>query len=406
MNRNFPIGLLAPLALIAVLLASSFAFAPERVSAHANLARSDPSSGSVLTQAPDRVAIWFTEPLEPEFSEIRVLDVQGERVDNGGSTVDLNDPTAMSVALPPIAPGTYTVAWRNLSSVDGHAVRGSFVFSVGNATAGAAFSSPEPDQKILQSPLEPVVRWLVLMGVLALFGGFVFELLVTRPVLMGLNSSQVFRHLGQRMTSRTFKLVWIAMAVVLIASLAQLVLQTSLVFEVPLHQAIGSNWISILTETRWGNLWLWRVGLLLPIGALVPFHGESYDNRAEFTFRIGRILAGWLSAAILLTISLASHGAATAEIRDSAIFTDFLHLLAAGFWIGGLFHLALVIPLVLQVPSRTQRYGVLVSLLPRFSIVAILSVGTLIVTGLYSGWAQVTAFEAVATPYGRTLAGC
>ena len=29
--------------------------------------------------------------------------------------------------------------------------------------------------------------------------------------------------------------------------------------------------------------------------------------------------------------------------------------------------------------------------------------GTLIVTGLYSGWAQVTMIDAVATPYGRTL---
>jgi hypothetical protein len=42
-------------------------------------------------------------------------------------------------------------------------------------------------------------------------------------------------------------------------------------------------------------------------------------------------------------------------------------------------------------------------LLPRFLVIAILSVGTLVITGLYSGWVQVTIVEAVATPYGVTL---
>jgi methionine-rich copper-binding protein CopC len=128
MNRGVLIGPLAA-ALVTVLLAGSFTFAPDRVLAHANLARSEPSPGSVLAQPPDKVTIWFTEPLEPEFSEIRVLDVRGERADNGDSAVDRNDPTVMSVTLRPITFGTYTVAWRNLSSVDGHSVRSSFVFS-------------------------------------------------------------------------------------------------------------------------------------------------------------------------------------------------------------------------------------------------------------------------------------
>ena len=43
------------------------------------------------------------------------------------------------------------------------------------------------------------------------------------------------------------------------------------------------------------------------------------------------------------------------------------------------------------------------ALTPRFSVLAILSVGTLIVTGIYSGWAQVTVLAATNTPYGLTL---
>ena len=80
--------------------------------AHANLDRANPSPNSVLDEAPDRVVIWFTEPLEPMLSEIRVLDSLGNRVDDGASSVDPNDPTVMSVGLGPVPDGTYTVAWK------------------------------------------------------------------------------------------------------------------------------------------------------------------------------------------------------------------------------------------------------------------------------------------------------
>ena len=98
--------------------------------AHANLDSADPAPDSVLEEAPTRVVIRFTEPLEPSFSEIRVLDSSGARVDNGDSVVDANNPVVMSVSLPPLEDGTYTVGWKNVSTVDGHRVRGSFIFSV------------------------------------------------------------------------------------------------------------------------------------------------------------------------------------------------------------------------------------------------------------------------------------
>ena len=137
----------------------------ETAFAHANLARASPAPNSVLDKAPSRVAIWFTEPIEPSLSEIQVLDAQGSRVDDGDSLVDTNDPLAMSVGLGPIAEGTYTVAWKNVSTVDGHRVRGSFVFSVGEPIAEASVETP--GEPLLQSPAEPFVRWLVLVSVLA-----------------------------------------------------------------------------------------------------------------------------------------------------------------------------------------------------------------------------------------------
>jgi copper transport protein len=136
-KASFIISLAAALAIVAGLLANAIWFSVPVVSAHANLVRSEPAANSVLDQPPERVVIWFTEPIEAGFSEIQVLNSQGERVDKGDSVVDNNNPTVMSVTLPALPNGTYTIAWRNLSSVDGHTVRGAFVFSVGEPISDA-----------------------------------------------------------------------------------------------------------------------------------------------------------------------------------------------------------------------------------------------------------------------------
>ena len=59
---------------------------------------------------------------------------------------------------------------------------------------------------------------------------------------------------------------------------------------------------------------------------------------------------------------------------------------------------------VFQLDER-HRGSLLATIVPRFSTVAILSVGTLVITGLYSAWAQVAIVPALTTPYGLTLLG-
>ena len=103
------------------------------------------------------------------------------------------------------------------------------------------------------------------------------------------------------------------------------------------------------------------------------------------------------------TLSLTSHGAATAGIRWASLSVDYIHLGASAFWVGALFHLALGIPLVFRSLTPDQRTACLSATLPRFSVIAALSVVVLIATGLFSAWAQVTILPALETPYGLTL---
>ena len=95
-------------------------------------------------------------------------------------------------------------------------------------------------------------------------------------------------------------------------------------------------------------------------------------------------------------------GAATIDIKNLALAADFLHLAASAFWVGAIFHFALGVPR-LGAPPDADRRECLALMVPRFSVVAAMSVTTIVATGVFSAWAQVTVWEAVNTPYGITL---
>ncbi|MBQ10866.1 MAG: hypothetical protein CMJ45_04885 [Planctomyces sp.] len=199
------------------------------------------------------------------------------------------------------------------------------------------------------------------------------------------------------------------MALLLLASCAQLLLQASVVHDISMVEAMGAPAGSILVDTEWGRLWLWRVGLLSVMAVLL---GLAYAVREEGPAPVDSIrslrptlwtLVVAAGAGILLTLSLVSHGAATTEVRSAAIFSDYLHLLAAALWVGGLFRLVMGFPLALSAGSAAGPRVAMGAMVPRFSTVAFLSVGTLVITGMFGTWAQVTVAQAVATPYGWSL---
>ena len=424
-------------AILYSLLLVLFVAAPRTVEAHANYAESDPAANSVVEQSPERVTVRFTEPLEPALSEIQVFDSRGDRVDRLDSAVDPSDPLLMSVSVEALADGTYTVAWKNVSTVDGHRVRGAFVFSVGAGLKPAPTDAAAAvaDQPLLQSPAEPVIRWLVLLGGLTLVGSVTFHLLVSRPVLQGRDSGQLhktsdrggdlstrpLRHSGESrnpgvewgspgtkesgqptslilvLTSPLSRLVMIATLVLLAASVAQLIVQASVVFESSIPAVFGGPVWNLLFGTEWGRLWLWRVALGTASAIAVIVGWRRGDGLALV------VLSAALGAGALLAISLTSHAAATVNVRTEAILNDFIHLIAVAVWVGGLCGLALAVRLILRVCDESERRGTLSALVRRFSLVAGISVVAIILTGLYSAWAQVVTVPALQVPYGRVL---
>jgi methionine-rich copper-binding protein CopC len=97
--------------------------------AHAFLERANPPVGSEIAASPPQVAISFTEGVEPLFSTIEVHGPNGATVPAGTPQVAPDNNRVLSVQLPKLPPGVYTVSWH-VTSVDTHKTEGSFQFTV------------------------------------------------------------------------------------------------------------------------------------------------------------------------------------------------------------------------------------------------------------------------------------
>ena len=88
-----------------------------------------------------------------------------------------------------------------------------------------------------------------------------------------------------------------------------------------------------------------------------------------------------------------------------AIVTDFVHLVASTAWIGGLIYLAVSVPVLLRESGNGDASSLLSAAIPRFTVLALLSAGILVTTGIFSSYMQVTIPAATPTPYGWFLVG-
>jgi copper resistance protein C len=113
------------------------------VVAHAELVSSDPADGETI-ETPFTLTATFSEEFasDTERSFIRVQDAGGEIVASGGQSPD--DATMMTVDLPALEPGEYTVRWQTTTEDDNGVERGTFTFSVAPPATPAPTATPSP----------------------------------------------------------------------------------------------------------------------------------------------------------------------------------------------------------------------------------------------------------------------
>ena len=117
--------------LFAALILSHGVFLIPGASAHAEIAKTNPTKNVILTQSPNTVWIEFGESLltldTKVVNTLTVTNSQGKRVDK--SPTIISGARATTKILGVLKKGKYLVTYRVVSE-DGHPVKGSYYFSV------------------------------------------------------------------------------------------------------------------------------------------------------------------------------------------------------------------------------------------------------------------------------------
>lgn len=335
----------------------------EPVLAHAQLVTSSPAAGAVLADAPDELRLVFSEPLESQVTSIDIATPEGELVFERAGEVDPNDPFSLVLRDPALRDGVYVVNWRTLSAADGHTAEGFFSFGIGDieGTLPQAAGGPAHGET---DPIAVVGRFLAYLGLLLALGMATFHRFVIRD-----------GHLSGRLVR--LLVVWLAISGA--ASLGTAVasgLETG-------------NLVDYLLASRTGALQLARVGVV-GVGALallaIPRRWAGVTAAATGLAGIGLLVAA---------------GHASGIPGPAAVIGGIVHVAAVGTWTGGIAGLLLLIlrpSWVSDGATPTLR-----TVVPRFSALALVSIGLVGVTGVYSAWVETGALIPIGTEYGRTL---
>lgn len=364
----------APLAtatLVAAVFVLAFAAAP--AAAHAQLVSSSPGAGETLAEAPSELRLVFSERLVPQATTVDVLDANGRLVIAGGGSVDPSDPFLLTVALPTLATGGYTVEWRNVSADDGHGAQGFYTFGIGTAMPDGGQGEGSGDihsgHDTSEAALETIGRSLSELGALLAVGGVIVGYAVVRPVRRGL-IGPLGRLLG-------LLVVGSGVGATLVAFTGA---STS---GIPLNEYVSA--------TRPGVLLLARALLGIAGGAIVVLAASRQP-------RLGLAAAAVAAGAVVVLLVASGHAGAYASPIPAVV--GVVHVAAAGVWFAGV---ALVAWLGLRGRRREASRATLGAAIPRFSALALVSAAIFSLTGIYFAWIQTGVVIDLESSYGRLV---
>ena len=318
-------------------------------SAHGYVVRAIPADRSTLERPPTRLQYWFSEDLEPRFSEINLRDQSGEIIASG--SVDSRNRALLALRVPPgLADGAYIVELRPAFASDGHVIAESRVFFVGEEVGGVAGQAAD-DRAI---PLEALWRAALNLANFLIFGAPLLYSAVLLPAW-----GNAAGGLPARVRRRLRDCLIGALILATSANLIALLQQSMVFFNADPAQVIRQNlWGVVLIGSRFGDVWIFRM-LLLIFSALLIFASEYY--RPLLPRLSNGIWRGmpWLGALFIGLTMVTSHAAGSTLMPWLAIAVDWLHALAAAFWLGGALALTLVLPPALAPLERrgqTERY--------------------------------------------------
>ena len=192
-----------------------------------------------------------------------------------------------------------------------------------------------------------------------------------------------------------------------------------------------SSTLSILLSSSVGNIFIIKIvtsTIIIILSILYYYIAKTkgrwkYKEKQNIKHQKIKTIKVSLTFCILILIldsinifsnSIQSHSAAVSFFPYIAVSVDLLHFMMVSIWVGGLFYISLISrKLLIKVPNP-QHYSIsfpnstnmhlFLSIILRFSIIAIISIGTIFITGLYMGLLHLQQPSSLLnSSYGNTL---
>lgn len=332
------------------LLACAALLAPAVARAHATLVEADPGTQSQLREAPSLVRLRFTEPVNVVPGAVRVLDVHG--AEHAGAASVSGDGLVVTAVVSGLEPGSsYTVRWR-VTSADGHSPSGVYNF-------GVRVDPPPPTESVgarATTLKDDLARWALFAALALVVGPLVVRLAILRgdapPAL-----------------ERRFHLVTtVAAFAVIDVGIVAFLVRASNALQLPLGDLLYGDLQPFAEQTRFGVAFLVMTVGFAVVAALLAL-AWALDRREL------RVPALALSLLLVSGLSLSGHQATEPNATWATELADWLHLVAACVWVGGLVTLAFLVWPAAPVLRRRAFLG--------FSRLAVVLVAVLVLAGGY-----------------------
>jgi len=338
---------------------------------HAFVINSSPSQSQSIPKSPQQVNVFFSEPVDLRFSHLKVLDSNGKQVDKGDVHHLQNDESSLTVSLPLLKDGTYTVSTNVLSQTDGHVTDNAFVFGIGEAVVVPTNVSTSTTSSTLYLP-EAIARFPTLLAQVMIVGAAFGTLWLWRPLskitLLTDSISTIRPKVGKSLAG-----YYVVASIILVSSN----------FAIMLFQAIAIHGSIIdVFGTRFGTVLIERSVISFIILGLSLFELRQFRKNKSYSMstmeNAGFLIIGMI---LLVTTSLIGHGASHKQLVP--IIIDFVHNLVASIWIGGTFYLAFILIPKLKASAMDwyHKLGTISVWIPRYSALVVTLLGAIFITG-------------------------
>ena len=311
------------------------------------------------------VYVIFSEPVELDFSSLKIYDTNGDQIDNR-DTRYFEGESSLVVTTPPLQEGVYTGTSKVLSKVDGHLVDGAFIFAVGDIKLD--IEPPTPSASELLFYPEAGARFPGLVGQTIILGSVIASLLI-----WGTQNKELIRkefekidtvHHGRFMTITGIGLMLVFASNIIMLAVQTWRLETSAIEAI--QTTFGTTWLirMIITVLLLG-IWFWM------------------DKKKQIT-KYNYVPMLVLSLALIGTSTMIGHGAASGQM--AAVALDYVHNLVAAVWIGGIIYFVFTLLPTFSRLEKMKMEKMSLVMIPRFSIAFVIAVGIVIISGPTLMW--------------------